>query len=275
MKTIILYTLLSISLNAFGQKSLDTRIIVTVEDSIGIYEKVRMALVEEGFIIVDNRRTDSISTQPFNLKSTTYLLTYAAIKDNTVTIWGYLADANTNMFAGRDEQGLSSEGRSYVAGLLEHAADFAAFAAPTINAYKRFRINSLAPDRIAWARDNRGAMLRVIDQLSPAATRVENRVGEPSANPYLYIFSQALAGLAGIDAKMTLPEPVETPYSTDAQRLPRSLDEAVSLLDKSAFARASFGDDFVDYFVMIKRFEIARFFEAVTDWEHREYFDMH
>jgi 16S rRNA C1402 (ribose-2'-O) methylase RsmI len=81
----------------YGQKSLDTRIIVTVSDTTGLYEKVRMAFVDEGIMIVDNRRTDSISTHPYNLQSTTYLLTYAAIKDNTVVFWGYLADANTNL----------------------------------------------------------------------------------------------------------------------------------------------------------------------------------
>jgi len=87
--------------------------------------------------------------------------------------------------------------------------------------------NSLAPDRIAWGRDNRGAMLRVIDRLSPAATRVENRVGEPAANPYLYIFSQALAGLDGIRDGLTLQPAVDCPYAVEAERLPRSLDAAI------------------------------------------------
>lgn len=175
-----------------------------------------------------------------------------------------------NLFAG--EQGLSPLGRQYLAGLLAHAREVTAFAAPTINAYKRFRANSLAPDRIAWARDNRGAMLRIIDQLSPGATRIENRSGEPAANPYLYIFSQALSGLAGIAAGAEPPAPVETPYGNDAEPLPRSLDEALDALDGSAMVRSALGDEFVDYFLLIKRFELERFQAAVTDWEHREYF---
>jgi len=70
---------------------------VTVSDTSGLYEKVRMAFVDEGIIIVDNRRIDTISSNPFNIKSTTYILTYASIKNNTVIFWGYLADASTNI----------------------------------------------------------------------------------------------------------------------------------------------------------------------------------
>ena len=182
--------------------------------------------------------------------------------------------AGVNLFAASEGQGLSPIGLNYVAGLLEHAAELSAFAAPTVNAYKRYRANSLAPDRIAWGRDNRGAMLRVIDRLSPAATRVENRIGEPAANPYLYIFSQAIAGLSGIDGKSLAPEPVDSPYQSECRHLPRSLEQALSLLDAGDFARSRFGSEFIDYFLMIKRFELDRFAAAITDWEQREYFDV-
>lgn len=177
-----------------------------------------------------------------------------------------------NVFACEAGKGLSDEGHAYLAGLLAHAGAFAAFGAPTINAYKRYRPNSLAPDRIAWGRDNRGAMLRVIDRLSPSATRIENRAGEPAANPYLYIAAQAIAGLAGLEANLSPPPAVESPYTCDAAPLPRSLDEALAALDGSALARARMGDVFIDYFLMVKRHEIERFRAAVTDWEHREYF---
>ncbi|HWI86622.1 MAG TPA: glutamine synthetase family protein [Sphingomonas sp.] len=181
-------------------------------------------------------------------------------------------DQGRNTFAGDAGTGLSGEGLTYLAGLLDHASAFSAFGAPTINAYKRYRPNSLAPDRIAWGRDNRGAMLRVIDGLSPSATRIENRSGEPAANPYLYIAGQAIAGLSGIEAARQPPPPVETPYAGDLTLLPRSLEEALVALDRSALARTRMGDEFVDYFLMVKRHEIERFRSAVTDWEHREYF---
>ena len=73
---------------------------------------------------------------------------------------------------------------------------------PTVNAYRRFRINSLAPDRVAWGFDHRGVMLRVLGGAGDKTTRIENRMGEPSANPYLYIASQIITGLDGIDNKV-------------------------------------------------------------------------
>ena len=70
-----------------------------------------------------------------------------------------LADGG-NAFAS-DTAPLSPVGLSYVAGLLEHAVPSLPFAAPTVNGYKRFRPYSFAPDRVAWAIENRGALVRV------------------------------------------------------------------------------------------------------------------
>src|SRR6476661_4638977 len=86
-------------------------------------------------------------------------------------------------------------------GLSEHARAAAAFATPTVNGYKRYRAYSLAPDRAIWARDNRGVMVRVMGQPGDPATHLENRIGEPAANPYLYMASQIYAGLDGIARK--------------------------------------------------------------------------
>ena len=183
-----------------------------------------------------------------------------------------------NVFAARDAAdtatGLSREGRLFLAGLLNHAAPAAAFTTPTINGYKRYRPNSLAPDRVAWARDNRGALLRVISGTSPSATRIENRCGEPAANPYLYLASQVVSGLAGLAAGVEPGPAVDAPYQVEAVRLPSTLDAALDALERSEVLRSGFGGGFVDYYLLIKRAEVARFNAAVTDWEHREYFDL-
>ena len=94
---------------------------------------------------------------------------------------------------------LSPLGRNYLGGLMQHAAACTAFATPTVNGYRRYRPNSLAPDRATWCHDHRGVMVRVLGAPGDAATRLENRVGEPAANPYLYIASQIAAGLDGIE----------------------------------------------------------------------------
>ena len=90
---------------------------------------------------------------------------------------------------------------------------------------------SLAPDRAIWARDNRGAMIRVMGQPGDAATHLENRVGEPAANPYLYLASQIYAGLDGIARKLDPGPSADTPYETRcATPLPKDLGEALDAL---------------------------------------------
>jgi glutamine synthetase len=169
---------------------------------------------------------------------------------------------------------LSAFGRCYLAGLLQHARASTVFSTPTINGYKRYRSYSLAPDRAIWGRDNRGVMIRVLGGAGDAATRLENRIGEPAANPYLYMASQILSGLDGVDRKLEPPPSADTPYEAKAELLPKSLREAVFALQEDTFFRDALGSEFVDYYVHIKNAEIERFQAEVSDWEHREYFEM-
>jgi glutamine synthetase len=171
-------------------------------------------------------------------------------------------------------QPLSELGMRYLAGLKEHACGAAAFASPSINGYRRYRPNSLAPDRAAWARDNRGAMLRVLGGTGQPATRIENRVGEPTANPYLYLASQIFSGVAGIAGRLDPGPSADAPYETPAARLPRSLADALQCLKADEYLVEQFGRNFVDYYCHIKQAEIDRFNLEVSEWEHREYFDM-
>jgi glutamine synthetase len=169
---------------------------------------------------------------------------------------------------------LSSAGRHFLAGLLEHARAAALFTTPTINGYKRFRTSSLAPDRALWSRDNRGAMLRVLSGPDDPASRIENRIGEPAANPYLYLASQIYAGMDGLERRLEPGPPADRPYDTPAPPLPRSLAEAIAVLRDDAFFSERMGATFIDYLLAIKQAEVARFEAEVTDWEHREYFEM-
>ena len=169
---------------------------------------------------------------------------------------------------------LSETGRHYLGGLLAHARGAAALATPTINGYKRYRPYSLAPDRIIWGRDNRGAMLRVIGGQGDPGTRIENRIGEPAANPYLYFASQILSGLDGIARKLDPGPSADAPYETKAPPLPQTLAEALAALREDACLREGLGGGFVDYFCRIKEAELARFNLEVSEWEQREYFDL-
>jgi glutamine synthetase len=193
--------------------------------------------------------------------------------------------SGTNAFASIDgESVLSPLGMSYVAGLIEHAREASVFVTPTVNGYKRFAPYSLAPDRAQWGTENRGSMIRVTGGAGDPTTHVENRAGEPAANSYLYIASQIIAGLDGVDRRLDPGSPTDQPYEADAVALPRSLAEAVDELVRSELYRRTMGDDFVDYIVGLKRSEVGRFQSAVdgqpedevlgqvTEWEHREYF---
>jgi glutamine synthetase len=184
------------------------------------------------------------------------------------------ADGTNAFMASDGNEVLSPLARNYLAGLLVHARAATVFTTPTINGYKRYRSYSLAPDRAIWGRDNRGVMIRVLGATNDPATRLENRVGEPAANPYLYMASQILSGLDGVDRKLDPPLSADTPYETKADLLPKSLREAVYALKDDPFFREQLGADLVDYYVFIKNAEIERFQAEVSDWEQREYFEM-
>ena len=170
---------------------------------------------------------------------------------------------------------LSEAGRQFVGGLLAHAPAASVFTTPTINGYKRFRPYTLAPDRLTWGRDNKGAMIRALGSFGDPATRIENRVGEPAANPYLYLASQIHAGLDGMQRQLDPGEPTDTPYEEAAPRLPQSLMDAITALRGSELYRSTMGAPFIDYLLTIKEAEVARFLAAVTDWEQREYFSLY
>ena len=183
--------------------------------------------------------------------------------------------AGANAFLpGEDGKVLSPLGENYVGGLLAHAAAACVFTTPTINGYKRYRPHTLAPDRAIWGADNKGTMIRALGARDDPATRIENRIAEPAANPYLYIASQVVSGMDGINRKTDPGPRSSSPYAADAPPLPRSLMDAVCALDDSALFRGAFGNTFVDYLLTIKRFEISRFLSEVTDWEQREYFSL-
>jgi glutamine synthetase len=192
-----------------------------------------------------------------------------------------LAQNDRNLFAG--ESLLSPMGEAWLGGLLEHAVASTVFATPTVNGYRRFKPNSLAPDRAGWGFDNRGAMVRVIGGGNDPATRMENRMGEPAANPYLYIASQIVSGLDGIERGLKPGRRDDEPYAANRPLLPTSLDQALHALGASGLYRRQFGHVFIDYYLRLKRNELGRYRTWLeenrvsdaepTQWEQDEYFD--
>ncbi|WP_433325163.1 hypothetical protein [Spirillospora sp. CA-294931] len=178
-----------------------------------------------------------------------------------------------NIFSPGDgvSDGISVEGKGYVEGLLARARDLCLLSVPTVNGYRRLGPGfSLSPTRVGWSFEDRSVMVRVLGGDSSA--HVENRAGEPCANPYLAIAAQLHAGLGGLDGG---------PSGGPAETLPASLAESLAAF-RDGPAADLLGVPLTSCLIKIKESELARFQAwsdrerppdgAVTGWEHREYF---
>ena len=170
------------------------------------------------------------------------------------------------------QAGLSKTALSAIAGVLKHAPALSALANPTINSYKRFGPDTLAPWLIDWGLDNRSAMVRIPPERGRAA-RLELRLGDATANPYLAIAGLLAAAYLGIRDGLTPPEPLAG-YGYDsakAEKIPQHLGAALDALEADGDFAELLGPRFVTTFLAYKRNELERFSRWVTDWEFREY----
>ncbi|MGZ6389846.1 MAG: glutamine synthetase family protein [Ktedonobacterales bacterium] len=186
-------------------------------------------------------------------------------------------DGQSAFYDAGADHGISSVFRSYIAGVLRTLPEFMALYAPNINSYKRFVTGSWAPTVAAWGIETRTPSLRAITG-SPRATHLENRIPGSDVNPYLAMAASVAGGLHGIAEGLTPSAPVRSnAYALPediAPRLPRTLDEAVERFAASSIAREWFGDDFVDDYATMRRWEIDRYRAAVSEWERDRYFEM-
>ena len=169
---------------------------------------------------------------------------------------------------------LSDVGAGWLGGLLAHGRGMAALCTPTINGFGRFRPNAMAPQTVTWGRDNRGAMLRVLGACGDEATRIENRIGEPMANPYLYMAAQVHAGLDGLERGLDPGPEAAAPYASAGHALPASLGESLDALAADAALERGFGPAVIDWYARVKRSEVSRHDQADDReaWQAREYF---
>lgn len=171
------------------------------------------------------------------------------------------------------DDGPSDTFRWFLGGWMRHLPDLMPFYAPTINSYKRFQPQSWAPSSIAWSTDNRTSAFRVIG--NGPSFRIECRIPGADANPYLAYSAALASGLDGIRNRIEPPREHQGDAYVDAalSQVPTSLDEAVMRFEASADARRMFGDDVVDHYSHFFSEEVAAYRRAVTDWEHRRYFE--
>jgi glutamine synthetase len=122
--------------------------------------------------------------------------------------------------------------------------------------------------------ENRTCAVRLIGD-SPKSTRVEYRQLGADMNPYIGMAVSLAAGLYGIEHEIEPPEPCRgNGYQAKARPLPRSLKDAVALLEGSERAREILGEGFVDHFIRTRKWEVRQYERAVTDWELSRYFEL-
>ncbi len=190
-----------------------------------------------------------------------------------------LFEGDTNAFFSADgEYHLSAVGRSFIAGLLRHAAEITAVTNQWVNSYKRLWGGDEAPAYISWGHDNRSAMVRV-PMYKPHkghSTRAEIRSLDSAANPYLAFAVILAAGMRGITGGYELPDGMEDNVEelTDDERralglepLPTSLAEAVTAMEGSELMAETLGEHVFDYFLKNKRSEWAAYRREVTEFE--------
>ena len=199
-----------------------------------------------------------------------------------------LWDGDTNLFLDDDDPrglGLSETAYHFIGGLKAHARAYSAVTAPTVNSYKRLKLGTTAsgatwsPVWISYGYNNRTQMLRI-----PGPGRIEDRTIDGSCNPYLAATAVLAAGLDGIERKLDPGEPnSDNLYAASydelrgrgLETLPTNLLDATEELERDEVMREALGrgrdEDYVDYFIRVKREEWNRYHEQVTPWEIKEY----
>jgi len=182
------------------------------------------------------------------------------------------AGKKENLFAG-----LSPLMRQYAAGQVATMREFMPFYLPTVNSYKRTVPGTWAPASATWSVENRTTALRFIPGPKPSSTRIELRVTGADINAYIALAAALGAGLHGIEKKLELqPERAGNAYENVApgERLPRSLEAALPLLEKSEAAREWLGEAFVEHYLQTRDWEVRESQKAVTDWELARYMEI-
>ena len=184
-----------------------------------------------------------------------------------------LLDENgTNVFDDGGEEG-SDLLRYAVAGGLELLPASMLLFAPSFNAYRRFQPGNHAPTESAWGYDNRTTAIRIPESPS-AARRLEHRVAGADANPYL-VLAAVLAGIwHGIENTLSPPNPIEGnawDQEIDAPALPTTMDEAISVFDKSDVLSSYLTSEFKTPFLATKVQERNEFAKRVTEFELETY----
>ena len=240
---------------------------LTAADRLMLFKIAARHIAEEEGLLF------SMMPKPFANKPGSGLHFHLSLADD---IHGQIMAADTDARG----LGLSSTGYQFLAGLLAHAPALTALCAPTVNSYKRLLCaeslsgTSWAPSTIAYGDNNRTTVARVVAQ------RIEWRLPDSAANPYLALAAVIAAGLDGIERELDPGEPLNVDvYQMSASEraqlplLPQNLGLACDALSRDSVLAQALGQGFVDEFVRLKQAEWAEYSQHVSQWERERYLD--
>jgi glutamine synthetase len=185
-------------------------------------------------------------------------------------------DSNaTAMSDPTDRYGLSKVARHFIAGQLRHARSIYALQAPTVNCLKRRRTHTFSPTNVSWGVEDRSALIRVKGG-KPESRHLENRGPSGLSNPYLSCAAMLGAGLLGIEDQLELEPEAHPPAEFDESKpkLPTTLEESLRLLEQDERMVELLGSEFVQAYTVMRRYELQRLADHVTDWERQEYLEL-
>lgn len=178
----------------------------------------------------------------------------------------FKGEENAFFEAGAEYQ-LSPVGRSFIAGVLQHAPEFSAITNQWVNSYKRLTGGGEAPAFATWGHNDRSSLVRIpaYKPLKDNSTRIEVRSPDAACNPYLTFAVIIAAGLKGIEEGYQLTE------SVDPVALPSNLDEAIIAMERSELVRQTLGADVFEYVLLNKRAEWNEYRKQVSAFELDRY----
>lgn len=271
------------------------REIINVLNSLGFEVEAGHHEVAKGQHEIDFKHAPAIETadnvstfkfvvrkiaQKYNLHATFMPKPVYGINGSGMHVHQSLTKDGKNIFYDpKSSDGLSVIAKQYIAGILKHAKNFVAITNPLVNSFKRLVPGYEAPVNIAWSERNRSPLVRVPAKRGDS-TRIEVRIPDPSANPYLALTVMLAAGLDGIENKLTPPPSVNKNIFTMSQRekrrlkidsLPANLNEALDYLEKSKVMREALGEHIFNHFIQAKRMEWSIYISQVHEWELDRY----
>jgi glutamine synthetase len=236
-----------------GQQEIDLRYadaLSTADNIMTFRHVIKEVALEQGFYA-------SFMPKPFTDHPGSGMHTHVSLFDGE----------NNAFYDAKAEFHLSKVGRSFVAGILKHAAEMTAITNQWVNSYKRLQGGGEAPSLINWGRSDRGALVR-IPMYKPNkenSTRIEFRSPDSACNPYLAYAVMLAAGLKGIEDSYILDE------IDQAEALPANLHEAIVAMEGSELVRQTLGEHVFEFVLRNKRAEWQDYRRQVSAYELDRY----